>query len=85
MLLHYGSDEQKNHYLPRLAVGDEIPCFALTGTYAGSDATSLPDVGIVCKQMVDGVETLGIRLTFDKRYITLAPVATVVGPRFPDV
>src|SRR6185312_3932930 len=82
LLLHYGTDEQKNHYLPRLAVGEEIPCFALTGPYAGSDATSIPDVGIVCKQLVDGVETLGIRLTFDKRYITLAPVATVVGLAF---
>ncbi len=82
LLLHYGSDEQKSHYLPRLAVGEEIPCFALTGPYAGSDATSIPDVGIVCKQMVDGVETVGIRLTFDKRYITLAPVATVIGLAF---
>jgi acyl-CoA dehydrogenase len=82
LLLHYGSDEQKNHYLPRLAVGDEIPCFALTGTYAGSDATSIPDFAIVCKQMVDGVDTLGMRMTFDKRYITLAPVATVVGLAF---
>ena len=82
LLLHYGSDEQKNHYLPRLAVGEEIPCFALTGPYAGSDATSIPDVGIVCKQVVDGVETLGIKLTFDKRYITLAPIATVVGLAF---
>ncbi|MCW8807134.1 MAG: acyl-CoA dehydrogenase [Rhodanobacter sp.] len=82
LLLHYGSDEQKNHYLPRLAVGEEIPCFALTGPYAGSDATSLTDFGVVCKQTVDGKETLGIRLTFDKRYITLAPVATVVGLAF---
>ncbi|HEY8586430.1 MAG TPA: acyl-CoA dehydrogenase [Rhodanobacter sp.] len=82
LLLHYGTDEQKNHYLPRLAVGEEIPCFALTGPYAGSDATSIPDIGIVCKQMVDGVETLGLKLTFDKRYITLAPVATVVGLAF---
>jgi acyl-CoA dehydrogenase len=82
LLLHYGSDEQKNHYLPRLAVGEEIPCFALTGPYAGSDATSIPDFGIVCKQLVDGVETLGIRLTFDKHYITLAPVATLVGLAF---
>ncbi|HEU4669546.1 MAG TPA: acyl-CoA dehydrogenase [Dyella sp.] len=82
LLLHYGSEEQKNFYLPRLAVGEEIPCFALTGPYAGSDATSLTDYGIVCKQVVDGVETLGIRLTFDKRYITLAPVATVVGLAF---
>ncbi|QNK02702.1 acyl-CoA dehydrogenase [Dyella telluris] len=82
LLLHYGSDEQKNHYLPRLAVGEEIPCFALTGPYAGSDATSITDFGIVCKQMVDGVETLGMKLTFDKRYITLAPIATVVGLAF---
>jgi acyl-CoA dehydrogenase len=82
LLLHYGSEEQKNHYLPRLAVGEEIPCFALTGPYAGSDATSIPDTGIVCKQLVDGVETLGIKLNFDKRYITLAPVATVVGLAF---
>ncbi|MFC5743928.1 acyl-CoA dehydrogenase [Dyella tabacisoli] len=82
LLLHYGSDEQKNHYLPRLAVGEEIPCFALTGPYAGSDATSITDFGIVCKQTVDGVDTLGMRLTFDKRYITLAPIATVVGLAF---
>jgi acyl-CoA dehydrogenase len=82
LLLHYGSDEQKNHYLPRLAVGEEIPCFALTGPFAGSDATSIPDYGIACKQTVDGVETLGIRLTFDKRYITLAPIATVIGLAF---
>jgi acyl-CoA dehydrogenase len=82
LLLHYGSDEQKNHYLPRLAVGEEIPCFALTGPYAGSDATSITDFGVVCKQVVDGVETLGMKLTFDKRYITLAPIATVVGLAF---
>ncbi|MEO8810897.1 MAG: acyl-CoA dehydrogenase, partial [Rhodanobacter sp.] len=74
--------EQKDYYLPRLATGEEIPCFALTGPYAGSDATSIPDVGIVCRQLVDGVETLGIKLTFDKRYITLAPIATVVGLAF---
>jgi acyl-CoA dehydrogenase len=82
LLLRYGSEEQKNHYLPRLADGREIPCFALTGPYAGSDATSIPDYGIVCRQTVDGRETLGIRLTFDKRYITLAPVATLVGLAF---
>ncbi|GLQ88121.1 acyl-CoA dehydrogenase [Dyella flagellata] len=82
LLLHYGSDEQKNYYLPRLALGEEIPCFALTGPYAGSDATSIPDYGVVCKQVVDGVETLGMRLNFDKRYITLAPIATVVGLAF---
>ncbi|MGN6789355.1 MAG: acyl-CoA dehydrogenase [Rhodanobacteraceae bacterium] len=82
LLLRYGSEEQKNHYLPRLADGREVPCFALTGPYAGSDATSIPDYGIVCKQTVDGKETLGIKLTFDKRYITLAPVATLVGLAF---
>ncbi len=82
LLLHYGSEEQKNHFLPRLADGREIPCFALTGPQAGSDATSLPDYGIVCKQTVDGKEVLGIRLNFDKRYITLAPVATIVGLAF---
>jgi acyl-CoA dehydrogenase len=82
LLLHYGSDEQKNYYLPKLAVGEEIPCFALTGPYAGSDATSIPDVGIVCKQLVDGKDVLGLKLTFDKRYITLAPVATVIGLAF---
>ncbi|HEX7348729.1 MAG TPA: acyl-CoA dehydrogenase [Rhodanobacteraceae bacterium] len=82
LLLHYGSDQQKDYYLPRLADGREVPCFALTGPYAGSDATSIPDYGIVCKQTVDGKETLGIKLTFDKRYITLAPVATLVGLAF---
>jgi acyl-CoA dehydrogenase len=82
LLLRYGSEEQKNHYLPRLADGREVPCFALTGPYAGSDATSIPDYGIVCKQAVDGREALGIKLTFDKRYITLAPVATLVGLAF---
>lgn len=82
LLLHYGSEEQKNHYLPRLADGREIPCFGLTNPNAGSDATSIPDYGIVCKQVVDGKETLGIRLTFEKRYITLAPVATVIGLAF---
>src|SRR3569623_508282 len=82
LLLHYGTEEQKNHYLPRLAVGEVIPCFALTGPYAGSDATSIPDYGTVCKQVVDGVETLGVKLTFDKRYITLAPIATVIGLAF---
>jgi len=82
LLLRYGSEEQKNHYLPRLADGREVPCFALTGPYAGSDATSIPDYGIVCRQTVDGKEMLGIRLTFDKRYITLAPVATLVGLAF---
>jgi acyl-CoA dehydrogenase len=82
LLLHYGTEEQKQHFLPRLAVGEEIPCFALTGPSAGSDATSIPDYGIVCRRTIDGKEVLGIRLTFDKRYITLAPVATVIGLAF---
>ncbi|MBE0402238.1 acyl-CoA dehydrogenase [Halomonas sp. FME16] len=82
LLLKYGTEEQKDHYLPRLADGREIPCFGLTGPRAGSDATSLPDTGIVCKEIIDGKETLGLRLTFEKRWITLAPIATVVGLAF---
>src|SRR5579871_1668769 len=82
LLLHYGSKDQKDYYLPRLADGREIPCFALTGPYAGSDATSIPDYGIVCKGEWEGGNVLGVRLNFDKRYITLAPVATVVGLAF---
>jgi acyl-CoA dehydrogenase len=82
LLLHYGTEEQKNHYLPRLARGDEVPCFALTGPRAGSDAASLPDTGIVCKGMFDGKEIVGIKLNFSKRYITLAPIATVIGLAF---
>ncbi|MCR6700809.1 MAG: acyl-CoA dehydrogenase [Dokdonella sp.] len=82
LLLHYGTPEQKDYYLPRLADGREIPCFALTGPYAGSDATSLPDYGVVCKGEWNGANVLGVRLTFDKRYITLAPVATLVGLAF---
>ncbi|MGQ7247733.1 acyl-CoA dehydrogenase [Halomonas sp. V046] len=82
LLLKYGTQEQKDHYLPRLADGREIPCFGLTGPRAGSDATSIPDVGIVCKREIDGEEVLGLCLTFNKRWITLAPVATVVGLAF---
>ncbi|CAH2918454.1 MAG: Acyl-CoA dehydrogenase [uncultured Paraburkholderia sp.] len=82
LLMHYGTDEQKNHYLPRLARGEEIPCFALTSPYAGSDAAAIPDVGIVCKGMFEGRETLGFRVTWDKRYITLGPIATVLGLAF---
>ena len=82
LLLHYGTDEQKNHFLPRLARGEEIPCFGLTGPTAGSDATSIPDYGIVCKGEHKGKEVLGIRLNFDKRYITLAPIATLIGIAF---
>lgn len=82
LLLKYGTEAQKNHYLPRLADGREIPCFALTGPRAGSDATSIPDVGIVCRGLHDGKEVLGLKLTFEKRWITLAPVATVIGLAF---
>jgi acyl-CoA dehydrogenase len=82
LLLHYGTEEQKNHYLPRLARGEDVPCFALTGPRAGSDAASLPDSGVVCKGMFAGREIVGIRLNFSKRYITLAPIATVIGLAF---
>ena len=82
LLLHYGTPDQKNYYLPRLAKGLEIPCFALTAPDAGSDAASMPDVGIVCKQMWEGKETLGLRVTWEKRYITLGPVATILGLAF---
>ncbi len=82
MLMHYGTEEQKQQYLPRLADGREVPCFALTGPFAGSDATSIPDYGIVCQGEWNGANVLGIRLTLNKRYITLAPVATLVGVAF---
>ncbi|WP_206952589.1 acyl-CoA dehydrogenase [Trinickia acidisoli] len=82
LLLHYGTDAQKANYLPRLAHGEEIPCFALTSPYAGSDAAALPDIGIVCKGSYEGRETLGFRVTWDKRYITLGPIATVLGLAF---
>ena len=82
LLVHYGTEEQKNHYLPRLARGEDIPCFALTEPGAGSDAASGKSKGIVCKEKWKGKEITGIRLTFNKRYITLAPVATVVGLAF---
>jgi acyl-CoA dehydrogenase len=82
LLNHYGTQEQKDYYLPRLARGDEIPCFALTGPRAGSDAASLPDTGIVGRGTWQGREVLGLTLNFSKRYITLAPVATVIGLAF---
>ncbi len=78
----YGTDAQKAHFLPRLARGDEIPCFALTGPTSGSDAAAMRDIGVVCRETVDGKETLGIRLHWDKRYITLAPKATLLGLAF---
>jgi acyl-CoA dehydrogenase len=82
LLTHYGTSEQKNRWLPALADGREIPCFALTGPEAGSDAGAIPDTGIVCRQLVDGEEVLGLSLSWNKRYITLAPVATVLGLAF---
>lgn len=82
LLAHYGTEAQKDHYLPRLANGEEIPCFALTSPSAGSDAAAMPDTGVVCKGEWEGEEVLGLRLNWNKRYITLAPVATVVGLAF---
>jgi len=82
LLLHYGTEEQKNYYLPKLAKGEEIPCFALTSPVAGSDASAMTDHGIVCWEDFEGKKTLGIRLNWDKRYITLAPIATVIGLAF---
>ena len=82
LLLHYGTEEQKNRYLPGLADGSEIPCFALTSPQAGSDAASLIDTGVVCKGKWQGKSIVGIKLNWNKRYITLAPVATVLGLAF---
>jgi acyl-CoA dehydrogenase len=82
LLTHYGTEEQKNYYLPRLARGEEIPCFALTGPRVGSDAASIPDTGVVSRGIWQGREIIGLKLNFSKRYITLAPVATVVGLAF---
>ncbi len=79
LLMHYGTDKQKQHYLPRLAGGEEIPCFALTSPVAGSDAGAIPDKGIVCKGEWNGKEVLGLKVTWNKRYITLAPGATLIG------
>jgi acyl-CoA dehydrogenase len=83
LLMHYGTDAQKNHYLPRLARGQEVPCFALTSPEAGSDAANIPDRGVVCRGEFQGQkEVLGIRLNWEKRYITLGPVATLLGLAF---
>ncbi len=82
LLLHYGTDAQKEQYLSKLAVGEEVPCFALTAPDAGSDAGGMVDTGIVEKGIFEGEEVLGIRLNWDKRYITLAPVATLIGLAF---
>ena len=83
LLLHYGTEGQKSHYLPRLAKGLEVPCFALTGPNAGSDAGAIPDSGIVCRSEFNGQrDVLGMRVTWEKRYITLGPVATLLGLAF---
>jgi acyl-CoA dehydrogenase len=82
LLLHYGTDEQKRHYLPRLAGGEEIPCFALTGPEAGSDAAATQSEGVVCYGKFEGEEVLGMRLKWRKRYITLGPIATLIGLAF---
>jgi acyl-CoA dehydrogenase len=82
LLNHYGTEEQKSYYLPRLARGEEVPCFALTGPRAGSDAAAIPDTGVVCRGTWAGAEVVGLKLNFNKRYITLAPVATVIGLAF---
>ena len=83
LLLAYGTQKQKDYYLPRLATGQEIPCFALTGPDAGSDAGAMPDTGVICKATFEGKKnTIGIRLNWEKRYITLGPVATVIGLAF---
>jgi len=82
LLENYGTQAQKEKYLHRLAKGLEVPCFALTGPHAGSDAASMRDVGVVCYEMYEGKKTLGVKLSWDKRYITLAPVATLLGLAF---
>jgi acyl-CoA dehydrogenase len=82
LLVHYGTPEQQKKWLPGLVSGKEIPCFGLTGPEVGSDATAMPDNGVVCYDEIDGQRTLGIRLNFSKRWITLAPIATVVGLAF---
>lgn len=85
LLLRYGTALQKKHWLPRLADGRELPCFGLTSPYAGSDAASIPDTGVLCEREIDGQPVRGFEVSFDKRYITLAPVATVVGLAFQAV
>lgn len=82
LLQEYGTKEQQDYYLPRLAKGEEIPCFALTGPEAGSDAGSIPDYGVICYGQFEGKDVLGMKITWDKRYITLAPIATVLGLAF---
>jgi acyl-CoA dehydrogenase len=82
LLIKFGTKAQQDYWLPRLASGEEIPCFGLTSPEAGSDAASMLDSGVVCRGMYEGQETLGIRLNWHKRYITLGPIATVLGLAF---
>ncbi len=82
LLLRYGTYQQKSYYLPRLATGEEIPCFALTSPVAGSDASAITDFGIIGRYFIEGKEQLGINLHWDKRYITLSPVTTLIGLAF---
>ncbi len=82
LLLHFGTREQQDYWLPRLADGREIPCFGLTSEDAGSDAAAMTDVGIVEEGEHEGRRVIGIRLNFQKRYITLGPIATVMGLAF---
>ncbi|MDP3559203.1 MAG: acyl-CoA dehydrogenase [Legionellaceae bacterium] len=79
LLFYYGTEEQKKHYLPSLAQGLDLPCFALTEPNAGSDATSIESEAIVKKRTLDGQEVLGLEIKLNKRWITLAPVATLIG------
>jgi acyl-CoA dehydrogenase len=82
LLMQFGTKAQRDHWLPRLATGEEVPCFGLTSPEAGSDAASMVDTGVVCRDTFEGEEVLGLRLNWHKRYITLAPVATVLGLAF---
>lgn len=79
LLMHYGTQAQKEYFLPRLSQGLEIPCFALTEPEAGSDATSIQSTAVVCYEDIDGKSVLGMRMNLEKRWITLAPVATLIG------
>lgn len=82
LLEKYGTAEQKEKYLARLAKGLEVPCFALTGVHSGSDAGNMRDVGVVTRGTWNGKDVVGVRLSWDKRYITLAPIATLIGLAF---
>ncbi len=82
LLMQFGTDEQRDHWLPRLADGREIPAFGLTSPEAGSDAASMTDEGVICEGEYQGRKVLGMRLNWKKRYITLGPISTVLGLAF---